>query len=88
MSNNQEPSVIIISFFCRNGDGETNDALSTANANRNHPQRLSDKRQNRAKNCTKSGFASTFNTKHGNKRIRQRNDKINGPVKVRGTTLN
>jgi hypothetical protein len=33
-------------------------------------------------------LTSTLNIEHGNKRNWQRNDSVNGPVKVRGTTLN
>lgn len=75
-----------------NGDDDVDDddnipgILSTTNASRTHPKTLNNIRQKRARNWTKFGSTSIFNSVHGNKMKRERNDRIIGPANVLGTT--
>mmetsp|Transcript_9553 Transcript_9553/g.28512 ORF Transcript_9553/g.28512 Transcript_9553/m.28512 type:complete len:94 (+) Transcript_9553:2014-2295(+) len=79
--------VVIIGFGVFHGEDDVDAGiLSTAKANRTHPAKLSDSRQKRARNCTSIGSTSMFSSKHGDKRMRQRKDRIAGPANVRGTT--
>jgi len=68
-------------------DGVVPGILSTANATRIHPKTLNNMRQKRARNWTKLGPTLILNSEHGNKKERQRKDKIIGPVNVLGTTI-